>query len=52
MTEFFFAEWPNGAGALLVQFVLTIAGAAVGIRVTDDVRKARAFVRARSDNQP
>lgn len=47
MNEFFFGDWPNGAGALMVQFVLTVAGAAAGIRLTDDLRKAAGFVRAR-----
>ena len=37
MGEFLFQTWPAGAGPMIVQFVLVVAGAYTGVRVIDDV---------------
>ena len=41
MAEFLFETWPSGAGPMMVQFVLVIAGAYTGVRVIDDVKAWR-----------
>jgi hypothetical protein len=42
MVDFLFASWPGGLGPTIVQGVLAAAGAALGIRVIDDLKAWRA----------
>lgn len=46
MADFFFESWPNGAGPGIIQLVLMLAGAFVGVRAIDDVK---AWVSARAE---
>lgn len=53
MREFLFETWPSGAGPMIVQFVLTIAGAYTGVRIIDDLKAWRtAKVGARLEERP
>ena len=53
MGEFLFQTWPAGAGPMIVQFVLVVAGAYTGVRVIDDVKAWRtAKARRISDQGP
>ena len=53
MAEFLFETWPAGAGPMMVQFVLVVAGAYAGVRVIDDVKAWRtAKARRLSDQSP
>ena len=42
MSDFFFANWPNGAGPNLLQIALVLLGSVTGVRAIDDVRAWRA----------
>lgn len=39
--DFFFEGWPAGPGPMIVQVAMIVVGSALGIRVFDDIKKAR-----------